>query len=176
MTAHSWPLVLKSQYHASLAMLRDAIEQCPDRLWLDTTNTNAFWQIAYHVLFYTHLYLHEDEASFRPWARHQSTVQYPSGVPGRAATDPTLPRFADPYAKGHVLEFWSICDGMVDEVVDRLDLSRTECGFWWYKMSKLEHQLVNIRHIQHHTAQLMDRLRASQAIGIKWVGSRHPDA
>jgi antitoxin (DNA-binding transcriptional repressor) of toxin-antitoxin stability system len=38
-------------------------------------------------------------------------------------------------------------------------------------MSKLEHQLVNIRHIQHHTAQLMDRLRASEDIGVKWVGA-----
>ena len=61
---------------------------------------------------------------------------------------------------------------MVDEAVDGLDLASAQSGFHWYKMSKLEHQLVNIRHIQHDTAQLVDRLRAADDIGIKWVGGR----
>jgi hypothetical protein len=39
-------------------------------------------------------------------------------------------------------------------------------------MSKLEHQFVNIRHIQLHGAQLADRLRSAADIGIKWVGGR----
>jgi hypothetical protein len=174
--ADTWQPVLKSQYHASLAMLRDAIEQCPDDLWLDTAQKNAFWQIAYHVLFYTHLYLHEDEASFRPWAEHQRNVQYPSALPGRPDVDPRLPPLPNPYSKSQVLELWRICDDMVDDAVDGFDLKRPECGFWWYKMSKLEHQLVNIRHIQHHTAQLMDRLRASANVGIRWVGTRQKAA
>jgi hypothetical protein len=38
--------------------------------------------------------------------------------------------------------------------VDDLDLSATACGFPWHPMPKLEHQLVNIRHIQHHQRRL----------------------
>lgn len=49
--------ILKSQYHAALAMLRETIEQCPDDLWLATQHTNSFWQVAYHTLYFTHLYL-----------------------------------------------------------------------------------------------------------------------
>jgi hypothetical protein len=161
---------LKSQYHASLAMLRDAIEQCPDQLWLNPAHKNAFWQLAYHVLFYAHFYLHADEASVKAWSGHQPNVRHPSALTGQPSADPTLP-LPDPYPKAQVLAFWLVCDGMVDEAVDGLDLTRTECGFSWYPMSKLEHQLVNIRHIQHHTAQLMDRLRASEDIGVKWVGA-----
>ena len=172
MTVTTVQAILKSQYHASLAMLRDTIEQCPEALWLDRTHQNACWQIAYHVLFYTHLYLHDDEASFRPWAQHQRNVQYPSGLPGRPDVDKSLPPFPDPYSKAQVLELWQICDDLVNSAVDAVDLNRGDCGFWWYKMSKLEHQFVNIRHIQHHTAQLMDRLRASAGVGIRWVGSR----
>jgi DinB superfamily len=164
--------VLKSQYHASLAMLREAIEQCPGDLWLDTTHRNAFWQIAYHVLFYAHFYLHSDEASFRPWAQHQSHVQNQSALPGEPNTDARLPYLPDPYTKEQALAFWAVCDAMVDDAVDGFDLDRQECGFWWYPMSKLEHQFVNIRHIQHHTAQLMDRLRAAEDLGIGWVGAR----
>src|SRR5437016_11355850 len=49
--------VLKSQYHASLAMLRDTIERCPDALWTSGDYLNPFWRIAYHALYYTHFYL-----------------------------------------------------------------------------------------------------------------------
>ena len=62
---------------------------------------------------------------------------------------------------------------MVEAAVDRLDLDAADCGFCWYQVSKLEHQLINIRHIQHHTAQLTDRLRSVSNVGVAWVGSRH---
>src|SRR5262249_42224765 len=78
---------LKSQYHGALAMLRDVIERCPDALWLSTAHRNACWQIAYHTLFFTHLYLMQDESSFRPWAGQQKDVQHPHGIPG--PDDPT---------------------------------------------------------------------------------------
>jgi hypothetical protein len=61
---------------------------------------------------------------------------------------------------------------MVDGAVDALDLLSPESGFHWYEIPKLEHQMVNLRHLQHHTAQLADRLRASGDIAIKWVGAR----
>ncbi len=32
------------------------------------------------------------------------------------------------------------------------------------------HQIVNIRHIQHHAAALSSRLRRSAGIAIDWVG------
>lgn len=164
--------VLKSQYHAALAMLRDAIDQCPDDLWLDTRPTNAFWQIAYHALFFTQLYLGADLASFRPWAEHQRDTQNEDGIGGPPDPASTLPVIPRAYSKEQVIRYWEICDRMVDGAVDALDLRRKDSGFHWYKMSKLEHQIVNIRHIQHHTAQLADRIRAAKNSGVKWVGGR----
>jgi hypothetical protein len=165
--------ILKSQYHASLAMLEEAIRRCPDDLWDDPSPTNAFWQVAYHTLFFTHLYLHHDEAAFQPWHGHQREVQQEDSFAGPPIPNSTLPITPTPYTKAQVLEYWTICDGMVDEAVDGLDLDRTECGFHWYTMSKLEHQFVNIRHVQHHTAQLADRLRAAAGMATPWVGARH---
>ena len=63
--------VLKSQYHASLAMLREAVERCPADEWSNASHKNKFWQLAYHTLFFTHLYLQRDEAAFQPWAQHR---------------------------------------------------------------------------------------------------------
>jgi hypothetical protein len=71
-----------------------------------------------------------------------------------------------------VLEYWIVCDQMVDTAVDAIDLPSQESGFSWYPIPKLEHQLVDIRHIQHHAAQLADRIRASADIGIRWVSHR----
>jgi hypothetical protein len=165
--------ILKSQLHASLAMLKDAIDKCPDDVWLDEGYANRYWQIAYHVLFYAHLYLHADEKSVQRWAWHERRVQYPGGLANpRATVDPTLPMFAAPYSKAQVLEVWEICDRMVDNAIDSFDLDAPECGFPWYRMGKLEHQFINIRHIQHHTAQLIDRLRVSKDVGVPWVGMR----
>jgi len=148
--------VLKSQYHAALAMLRDAIEQCPDAEWLSRDHKNAFWQVAYHVLFFAHLYLQQNETTFVLWSQHHAVDDGTRG---------------EPYSKAQVLEYWSFVDHAVDGAVDLLDLESPESGFSWYTMSKLEHQLVNIRHVQHHSAQLADRLRSAADIGIKWVGS-----
>ena len=149
--------VLKSQYHASLAMLREAIERCPPEEWLSTNHKNKFWQVSYHALFFAHLYLQRDEAAFRLWEQHRGEGD---GIAG------------EPYTQAQVLEYWEFCDRMIDDAVDVLDLDGTESGFSWYRMSKLEHQFVNIRHIQHHAAQLIDRVRSAADVGIRWVAAR----
>ena len=165
--------IVKSQYHAALAMFGETIERCPDDLWLNQTPKNAFWQVAYHTLFYTHLYLGLTDADFRPWKEHQADVQNPDGIAHESrGSDDTRSLLPDPYTKTQVLEYWKICDDMVDDAVDAMDLQSSESGFSWYPIPKLEHQLVNIRHIQHGAAQLADRLRAEAGIGISWAGAR----
>lgn len=159
--------VLAAQYHASLSMLRCAIARCPDELWAEASYTNRFWHIAYHTLFYTHLYLQKDEASFVPWEHARSEYESLGPLP---YPPHRMPRIEEPYTKAELLEYWAFCDAIVDDAMKALDLDAEECGFWWYKMSKLEHQLNNIRHIQHHGAQLIDRLRAKANIGVDWVG------
>jgi len=166
--------VLKSQYHAGLAMLREAIEQCPDELWLDDRPRNAFWQIAYHALFFTHLYVGQEASSFQPWAEHQRDNQNEDGIVGEPDPNSTLPLGPRPYSRDQVLRYWAIVDDMIDATVDGLDLTRKDSGFSWYNMSKVEHQILSIRHLQHHTGQLADRLRAASDSHVKWVGARRP--
>lgn len=163
---------LKSQYLAALAMLGEAIEKCPDATWTAPGHTNAFWQIAYHTLFFTHLYSQPDNDSFRPWEGHQAGSQYPDAIPGPPDPESDLPLLPEPYTKDQALAFWRFCDVNIAGWVDAIDVLSTESGFSWYPVSKLEHQLVNIRHIQHGAAQLADRLRATADIGVAWAGAR----
>ena len=154
---------LKSQYHAALAMLGAAVRNCPDALW--TTHrghASPFWLIAYHTLYYTHLYLQPNNRVFRPWEHHQKG--------SHRMHEP--PRGGRPYTKAEVLAYWSECKSVVDDAVDALDLNDPRSGFSWYRIPKLEHQLVNIRHIQYHQAQLADRLRAATGEGVPWADAR----
>lgn len=161
---------LKSQYHAALEMLKEALERCPAELWDDRTTGTAFWQVAYHTLFYAHMYLQPTLKDFQPWAQHQRDAQYPSGLPGQPKPDSTLPLVPQPYSQAQMQEFLTLFDSMVDSSLDALDLHSAESGFPWYSCSKLEHQIISLRHIQHHTAQLGDRLSRVQGHGLTWLG------
>ena len=54
--------------------------------------------------------------------------------------------------------------------VPALDLDAPS-GFHWLPFTKFELQVYNIRHAQHHAAQLADRLRASGNGGVPWVSA-----
>jgi hypothetical protein len=170
-------LSLERQVRAALAMLRDAVERCPGSLWDDPGPTNAFWQIAYHTLYFTHLYLQPEEAAFRPWPGHQADVQHPDGIAGPADPASPLPLVPEPYTRGQVLAYAAHLDERLHDALQAIDLLAPDSGFSWYRpMGKLEHQLVNLRHLQHHAAQLADRVRNHAGVGVDWVSSRAADA
>lgn len=160
---------LKGQYHAALAMLKQTITDCPDDLWNAGPFTVPFWRVVYHTLYFTDLYLHQRIEDFRPWEHHRGE-HHDLPWPADSATP-----ISDPYSKSDMLEYWQVCDGKVDRAVDALDLDAPESGFPWHKtVPKLEHQLHNIRHIQHHLAILSGRLRPTNGIEIRWVRSATP--
>ena len=160
---------LTDQYHASLAMLADAIRRCPDDLWTDAAYPNKFWHVAYHALFFAHLYLQKDVASFVAWEHHRAEYQFLGPLPWPPHR---MPNIGAPYTTEEALDFWELCDAMVDNAVSQMDLEAADSGFWWYKVSKLEHQIINIRHIQHHAGQLADRLRSNVRTGVEWIGGK----
>lgn len=159
---------IKSQYRAVLEMLRQAIVKCPDDLWTDPGYQNPFWHVAYHALFYTHLYLQHTGADFAPWSKHREEYEFLGPLPWPPHREPEI---GEPYGKEEVLEYLAFCQGEVEERVSSLDLEAGS-GFDWLPFDKLELQFYNIRHTQHHTGQLVDRLRTAAGIGIGWVGAK----
>jgi hypothetical protein len=159
---------LKGQYHAAMKMLKDAIEGCPDEMWTEGDDPVAFWRVAYHTLFYTHLYLMPDEKAFKPWEHHRRDCTFLGPLPWPPHREPDV---GEPYPKAQVLDYWRMVDEMVDGCVDGLDLDAETCGFPWYDLPKLDHQINNIRHVQHHAALLSGRLRRAKSDGVGWAGS-----
>ena len=70
-----------------------------------------------------------------------------------------------------MIEYLEFVYDHVNEWVDALDLDSPTSGFDWYRIPKLDHQLVNIRHIGVHVGQLQELLYA-QGIDVNWIGRR----
>jgi hypothetical protein len=158
--------VIQSQYHATLAMLEQAIVKCPASLWDDPGSKDRFWHIAYHALFYTHLYLQSSEEEFEPWAKHRDEYEFMGALPWPPHKEPKI---GEAYRKEEVLEYYKLCHKLVEEQVAALDLE-AESGFSWLPFGKLELQFYNIRHLQLHTGELCERLGTQAGIDVDWVG------
>jgi hypothetical protein len=153
------------QYQASLGMLGKGIELCPESLWTDEEYPNRFWHIAYHTIFYAHLYLQPSEADFQPWVKHRPDYQYLGKRPGAPQDKPNIETC---YSKAEVWEYFEICCEEAKLRVPALD-PEAPSGFSWLAFNKMEVQFYNIRHIQHHAGQLADRLRNKCNLGVGWV-------
>ncbi len=149
--------VLGNQYRAALAMMRQAIENCPDSLWISSEgHRSPYWQIAFHGLFFTHFYLQLSHKHLTRWSKHRGQLQ-------------DLDTHSDePYSKAEMLEYVDLVAEMIDSCLAAMNLESKDCGFPWYAQGKLEHQINNIRHLQHHAAQLSDRLQSATGKGLDW--------
>ena len=160
--------IIISQYLAALEMLKQTITKCPESIWNSPSDKTKFWHIAYHALFYTHLYLQDSEADFTPWAKHRDEYQFIGQLPWPPHS---APHIGEPYDKDRLLEYLAFCQGQVAERVPQLDLEAAS-GFDWLPFGKLELQFYTIRHIQQHTGELMERLGSRADLEIYWVGMK----
>jgi DinB superfamily len=154
---------LLSQYRAALAMLKQAIAECPEELWVAENFRNRTWHIAYHTLFYAHLYVHASEAVFIPWTQHRVVCRL-LGASAEELQDVT------PYSREDLLGYHAVCVAAVEKLVPKLPLDGPS-GFDWLPFTRLETHVYNIGHIQHHTGQLAERLRVGRDMGVRWVSN-----
>lgn len=144
-----------NQFGASLEMLENAILMCPEELW----NTEMrFWYKAYHCIFWTDYYLTMDPKSFQPPS--------PFTISEFEQTQPEKT-----YSKVEILEYLQHCRMKTNEVIQ--NLTEDQLISRWineYKnFSILEIILYNLRHIQHHTAQLNLLLRNHINDAPSWI-------
>ncbi len=164
---------LQEQYHARLTMLAECVEKCPDDLWTSHTDMRpfwrAFWRIAFHAAYFTHLYLGQSEDVYQLWPDRPEGCPELWQKPFRLEPY-ELPEDFPPYTKEQVLDYLAYIDSLIDPTVDALDLEAPETGIGWYKgMSKLSHELMNLRHLQGHIGQLSELLMA-RGIDTDWFG------
>jgi hypothetical protein len=159
--------VIQSQYFAALEMLKQAVLKCPEVLWNAPEDRNKSWHVAYHALFYTHLYLQPAEKDFKPWEGHRDEYQFLGPMPWPPHA---LPKIGEAYTSEQVLAYLAFVREQVTRCVPALDLEASS-GFEWLPFGKLELQFYNIRHLQQHTAELYERLGGRARLDLDWIGS-----
>ncbi len=165
---------LKEQLQAGLAMLTECVEKCPEDMWVAGQHPRLFWRIAWHAAFFTHNYVVQNEEAF-----NGSVVDWPPAVRTALGVSDTqkavdvepyeLPEGVTPLTRREICDYLAYISGLIDATVDGLDLDSPETGFSWYpNMTKLSHELMNLRHLQGHVGQLSELLMARE-IEIAWI-------
>lgn len=156
-----WKGILWSQFGAAIDMLGDAIDHCPETLWGDRTKRPEYWYLAYHTLFWLDLRLSGSGEGFSPPAPFGLEEMDPAGIlPDRV------------YSKGELLSYQrhgrAKCRAVIDSLTDARADERYRFG--WGEVSFAELLLNNMRHVQHHAAQLHLILRREIDSTPGWVG------
>jgi uncharacterized damage-inducible protein DinB len=141
-------------------MLENAVVACPDELWSDRSRQPEFWYVAYHTLFWLDLYLSESLEEFAPPAPFTLDELDPAGLmPERPYTKDEL--------RAYLVHGREKCRAMIEALTD--EKAQRHCGFEWVDVGGAELILYNMRHVQHHAAQLNLLLRQTTDSAPGWV-------
>jgi hypothetical protein len=146
-----WKTALRAQFGAAIDMLENAMRACPDKVW------GKVWYGAFHALFYLDLYLSEGVEGFAPPEPFGLEELDPNGVmPERVYTKEELMRYLEQgRAKCH-----AVIGAMTGEERRK---------FFSLDGSLAELLIYNLRHVQHHAAQLNLILRQETDSAPAWV-------
>ncbi len=160
MNATTWRAILWSQFGAAIDMLENALLACPNELWSDRSQRPEFWYVVYHTLFYLDLYLSDSVAGFAPPAPFTLDELDPAGLlPDRPYTKDELHTYLEHGRRK--------CRVTIETLTE--EQARQRCGFQWVDCSVAELLLYNMRHVQHHAAQLNLILRRATGSAPGWV-------
>jgi hypothetical protein len=158
---------LWKQFGASIDMLHNAIERCPNDRW---NTKKKFLFLSYHTLIFLEYYLtFPADHNFSPALPYTENDDWEK-IEG--AVDDLIP--AKYYTKEEILNYLHSCREKCHRRISSLDEDNVqerwidESGRKNY--SALEILLYNMRHVQHHAAQLNMMLRQEINDAPNWVG------
>ena len=141
--------MLIGEFEAALCMLNQCIEACPEEHWDDKIGNASFRWVAYHALFFLDLYLSPSEHDFQRKDFHLR------------GGDEREDRLSEGLSKRDTLAYVLVCRQKILESIaaETAESLQGGSGFSWYRITRGEFHVNNIRHVQHHTGQLSTHLR-----------------
>jgi hypothetical protein len=156
----TWRAIIWQQFGAAIDMLENSLVACPDELWSDRSQRPEFWYVVYHTLFFLDLYLYGSIEGFAPPSPFTLDECDPAGLlPERPFTKDELQAYLEHGRRK--------CRAAIEELTD--EKARERCVFGWGETSFAELLLYNMRHVQHHAAQLNLILRQKTDSAPRWV-------
>jgi hypothetical protein len=156
----NYKAIVWGQFGAAIDMLENAILACPEELWSNRARRPEFWYVVYHTLFFLDLYFSGSLEGFHPPAPFTLDELDPAGLlPERVYTKDELRSYLEHGRRE--------CRATIDSMTDERGHER--CVFPWLELSRAELFLYNMRHVQHHAAQLNLILRQTIDSAPRWV-------
>lgn len=155
--------ILWKQFGASIDMLENSIKACPDELW---NSDSKFWYIGYHTLFFLDYYLSDDPDNFQPPEPFTLSEFNEDGeMPERV------------YSKEELLSYLGFCRKKCHDLIANLNNESSAKRFInkYRNYSITEILIYNMRHVQHHAAQLNLLLRQNSDFVPDWVSRTKTD-
>lgn len=162
---NTFKIVLWKNFAASIDMLKNAIVLCPVDHW---KHNKRFYYIAYHTTVFLDYYLTTPPRNFS--ASLSYTLQEPENIPPDAVDDVVPDRM---YTKEELITYVEYAREKCRKVISNLteeklhaqwidesgDMNLSLAGSGTLEYSILEILFYNLRHVQHHAAQLNLLLR-----------------
>jgi hypothetical protein len=161
--------LLAHQYEASLCTLNLAVVRCPESSWNEPVAKWKFCQAAFHAVFFADVYLQpsDDVAAVKLQTFH---IEHKADF--RDYEELEDREHVLLYEKPFVLSYLEHIRRKAQAISAResADMLAGPSGFRRRKCSRAELHVYNIRHIQHHAAQLSLRLTLDTDMEVPWVG------
>lgn len=138
------------QFGAAIDMLENAIRACPVDLWGDRSRHHQVWYMSFHTLFWLDLYLSGPAEGFSPPKPFGLEELDPAGV---------MPEQV--YSQEELLSYLDHCRRKCHDTIHNLNEQNAnrQIRHGWGEVGFTELLIYNMRHVQHHTAQLNMLLR-----------------
>jgi hypothetical protein len=157
----NWKVVIWQQLGATIDMLENAMHACPDNVWNAARSQQPeSWYLVYHTLFWLDFYLSDPDSSFVPPSPFTLDERDPDAVfPEHPYTKEDLQNYLE---RGR-----EKCRALIAAMTDQV--SREHVAIGSFEGSRMELLLYNLRHVQHHAAQLNLILRQQIDSAPRWV-------
>jgi len=154
-----------SQMTATLDTLNYCIETCPDSEWQKAHKDAPFSQVVFHTLFYTDFYLGRDTVPFKEQPFH---LRHKDIFKDYEEMENKIPE--NRYEKPFCLEYLAFCKAKLKTTVEAesAETLAGESGIDFRKIRRAELYVYNMRHIQHHAAQLGLRIQMITGKEMPW--------
>jgi hypothetical protein len=168
----TYKTLIENQYEAAFRTLKYCLDRCPDDSWNLPVCNHVISQTFFHTLFFADMYLglNPQAVEDQPFHRAHETVF--RGYEEMENQAPTKR-----YERTFIESYFEHCRSKAKSAVQAFTTTTLAepAGFYWIKGKAAEVHVYNLRHIQHHAAQLSLRLRLDHEVDIPWVKSGwHP--
>ena len=159
--------LIRDQFDAALTMLEDAIADASDPTWDGPVGNLTYCQIAHHVLFFTDLYLGQSPIGFDSQEFHLQHADYFRDYEEHQDRPQSYR-----YDRATTRKYLTHCREKLHQALqeESQDSLTAACKFPRREFTRAELYVYNLRHLQHHLAQLSLLARNRDQVSVRWRG------